>query len=466
VSSSIPATLFSTPPAEEPRRRRLLLISYFYPPINVVGSLRWQSLSGYAAERGWAIDVILADPASIPFAVDPARLETLPQETRLFPVADHRSWSNSAQRWLWRTIRPLVRRSSPAAGGVAKVVASSPRVPDRARPGAAYLSILERAEQRRWARSAAAAGLRLARASRPDLVVSSGPPHSTHEAARRISTTLGVPWLMDMSDPWCSTEVMPPELASRTWIDQAGRDEARCINSARLVSVTTDALKLELTERYPRLATRFLTVMNGADPLDVPSVPASSRFVMAYAGHLYVGRDPKNLFLALRRVVDELELRPDDIGVEFMGGLDYGRKPIMQIAEEAGVAPFVKARPLGSHEEAVRFQAGASMLVSLPQYAHLAIPAKVFEYVQYKAWLLVLAERGSATELLFRDTEADVLDPADVGAIGAAIRRRVAEYRRGERPRALNDTGAFDRARQARVLLDAIDAVVPANRHQ
>ena len=455
--------LFSTSLADEPRRRRLLLVSYFYPPINVVGSLRWQRLSGYAAERGWAIDVILADPASIPFAVDQARLQTLPPETRLFPVADHRSWQNSAQRWLWRTIRPLVRRGSGAATSGPPAAAGPPSVPNGVRPGAAYLSLLERAEQRRWARRAAAVGLEIARASRPDVVVSSGPPHSTHEAARRISTALGVPWLMDMRDPWCSTEVMPPALASRTWIERAGRDEARCVNSARLVAVTTDALRLELAQRYPRLATRFLTVMNGADPLDVPhSTPASSRFVIGYAGHLYVGRDPRNLFFALRRVVDELRLRPQEIGVEFMGGLDYERRPIMQIADEAGIAPFVTASPLGSHEEAVKFQARASMLVSLPQYAHLAIPAKVFEYVQYKAWLLVLAEQDSATELLFRGTAADVIDPADVVAIGAAIRRRFEQHRRGERPHALNDSGSFDRARQARILLDALDAVVPA----
>ena len=461
MSSPLPATLFATPAADVRRRRRLLLVSYFYPPINVVGSLRWQRLSGFAAERGWAIDVILADPKTIPFAVDEARLRTLPPETRLFPVPDHRSWPNSAQRWLWRTIRPLVRRGS-APGAVASPAAvSSPRVPDRARPSAAYLSMLERGEQRRWARRAAAVGLGVARASRPDVVVSSGPPHSTHEAARRISATLGVPWIMDMRDPWRSTEVMPPELASRTWVEQAARDEARCVDAARLVTVTTDALRLELAHRYPQLGSRFLTVMNGADPLAVPSARPSSRFVIAYAGHLYVGRDPKNLFLALRRVIDELRLGAEDIGVEFMGGLEYGRKPITEIAGEAGVAAFVNARPLGSHDEAVKFQAGASMLVSLPQYAHLAIPAKVFEYVQYSAWLLILAERESATELLFRDTAADVVDPGDVAAISAAIRRRFEEHRRGERPCALNETGAFDRSRQARILLDALDAVVP-----
>jgi hypothetical protein len=64
--------------------------------------------------------------------------------------------------------------------------------------------------------------------------------------------------------------------------------------------------------------------------------------------------------------------------------------------------------------------------------------------------------------MLFRDTGADVVEPSDVAAIAAAIRRRFEQHRGGEHPCALNRDGAFDRARQARVLLDALDGLAPA----
>ena len=95
--------------------------------------------------------------------------------------------------------------------------------------------------------------------------------------------------------------------------------------------------------------------------------------------------------------------------------------------------------------------------MSLPQYAHLAIPAKLFEYVQFDAWLLVLAERGSATELLFRGTAADVVQPDDVDSMAAIIRERFEQFRHGDRPRALNRDGAFNRERQAELLMDVLD---------
>ena len=73
------------------------------------------------------------------------------------------------------------------------------------------------------------------------------------------------------------------------------------------------------------------------------------------------------------------------------------------------------------------------------------------------SWLLVLAELQSATALLFRDTAADVVQPDDVTSMAAAIRRRFEQFRRGERPRALNADGSFSRARQAELLLNALD---------
>jgi glycosyltransferase involved in cell wall biosynthesis len=262
---------------------------------------------------------------------------------------------------------------------------------------------------------------------------------------------------MDMRDPWYSIDLAPKDMVSKTWARLAARHEAECIHTARLVSVTTEALRRELDDRYPDATARLLTVMNGADPQPIPVVQRSGRFTIAYAGNLYVGRDPRNLLQAVARVSQALSLTPRDLSVEFMGGGEFARKPIVQIASEVGAGPFVRVTPPQPHRVALEFLANASMLVSLPQYAHLAIPAKVFEYSQFDAWLLILAERESATELLFRDTTADVVEPEDVEAIAEAIGRRFEQHRRGERGRAINFDGRFDRRVQATILLDRIE---------
>ena len=450
---------FSTGAAEAPNVKRLLLVSYFYPPINLVGATRWQKLARYATERGWSLDVILVDPADAPGDEDKTRLGDLPRGVTLYTVPDRPSPHYELQRRLWRAVRPIFRRGeSRQTAGEAN--GTPPAVVDGRRIGPAYLARLHYGELRRWARAAARLGCQLAGQRPPDLVVSSGPPQSAHIAGRLIAESTGAPWVMDMRDPWYSIELAPKDMVSRTWARLAAHQEARCIRAARLVSVTTEALRRELVDRYPDAAARLLTVMNGADPQPIPAVERSERFTIAYAGNLYVGRDPRNLLRAVARVSQALSLTPNDLSVEFMGGGEFARKPVVQIAAEVGADAFVRVIPPQPHRVALEFLANASMLVSLPQYAHLAIPAKVFEYSQFDAWLLILAKRDSATELLFRDTTADVVEPEDVEAIAEAIRRRFEQHRRGERPRAINFDGRFDRRVQATVLLDRIERLI------
>jgi hypothetical protein len=105
------------------------------------------------------------------------------------------------------------------------------------------------------------------------------------------------------------------------------------------------------------------------------------------------------------------------------------------------------------------------MLVSLPLRTVMTLPAKLFEYTRFDAWLLVLAEPGSATADLLRGTDADVVEPDDDAAIARVIRRRYDEFRAGGRPHALNRDGRFDRARQSRRLFELLDRVATAKQN-
>jgi hypothetical protein len=96
------------------------------------------------------------------------------------------------------------------------------------------------------------------------------------------------------------------------------------------------------------------------------------------------------------------------------------------------------------------------MLLSLPQDSHLAVPAKIYEYLRFNAWLLILAQTHSATAALLRETDADVVAPDDVDRIAAVIRQRYEQFARGERPSAVGADGRFDRKAQATLLLDRI----------
>lgn len=469
-ASGAPRPFFASPVAPT-ATRRMLLVSYFFTPINVIGSIRWHRMCQFAAERGWAIDVVMVDPASggsidaaSTMAIDLEKLDELPPGVAIYQVPDRRSWWSRAQRVVWRAIRPIVRQRASSA---TPVTAERPTVanggPSRevTRARAAYLARLQYRDFIQWARAASRTASRIARANRPDVIVSAGPPHSAQEAARRVARRSNIPWVMDMRDPWVANESTPSDVAGPTWSRLTAAAEARCVSAASLVVLNTEAARREIAARYPSLAGRFTTVMNGADPIEIPAgVTPGRRFTLAYAGNIYVGRDPTTLFQAVARVVRELGLSPAEIGLEFMGGGEYARSAVLAAAAAAGITAFVTIVPRQPHREALAFLARAPMLVGLPQHADLAIPAKLFEYVQFDAWLLVLADANSATEVLLRGTRADVVRPTDVDGIAERVKCRYQQYCRGERPVAVNADGSFDRRRQAELLFDAIQRLL------
>jgi len=105
-------------------------------------------------------------------------------------------------------------------------------------------------------------------------------------------------------------------------------------------------------------------------------------------------------------------------------------------------------------------------LVSLSPEADTSIPAKIFEYARFEAWLLALANPGSATARLLQGTGADVVPPHDVEAIAAAIRARYAAFASGARPGRLRLPERLSRRTQAHRLFDEIERRLPAPRHE
>jgi glycosyltransferase involved in cell wall biosynthesis len=282
-----------------------------------------------------------------------------------------------------------------------------------------------------------------------------------HEAARQIARATRIPLIIDLRDPWSAVEQVAEDHASPIWYSVARRFERRAVRDAGLIIMNTEMARDDMRARYPSAARRIVAVANGSDDEPVPPIAPSSRFTIRFAGSIYLDRDPRLVFRASARVVRRLGLTPADFGVEFIGHVDdYGGTSVRTMASEEGLGGFVEVGGPRPRAAAMEFLAGATMLLNLPQGADLCVPAKIFEYVRFNAWLLVLARQGSATAETLRDTSADVIDPNDVDRIAEVIERRYLQYSRGERPVAVGHDGRFDRRIQAEQLVNHLEALI------
>ena len=457
---------FDSGPHPDPTRR-MLLVFFDFAPSAEVGALRWISLTRFGAERGWCFDVVTMAPEYMG-TLDESRLAQLPPGVRLFGFdARPPTWYRMLIA-LWLRARALKggRQSTvPTPGMVGHLDAvnldhSLSTTDNTSGFRRAFRSRVHFALADVFAARAVDMGLALARSTRYDLVLSSGPPHAAHDAARVIADRQSLPFVMDMRDPWSDASAMPEEMNSRLWERIARAHEDQCVAAAKLVVVTSKAHASLQEAKYPALRGQVCTVMNGADRDPLPASDPGNRFVVAFAGMIYLGRNPRSLFRAAARVARESGATPEEFRVEFLGDEVCDGVPLTAIAAEEGLGPYFQSFPFRPRREAMSFLAKASVLVSLPLRTAMTLPAKLFEYTRFDAWLLVLAEAGSATAELLEGTGADVVPPEDVDAIARALRARFDDFRRGIRPVSINRDGRFDRATQAAHLYDALDEVV------
>jgi len=466
-SSSVTPTPFFEQAGEGSPRFRLLLISDAFPPSSAMGALRWQRLVQFAHARGWCTDVIQCDPRDAEFR-DDSRLADLPPGVRLFAVP-LRGYRDSRIESLLRRVLVWTSRATSgtdSSGSADTNGTSSGNIAMRL-VQAARRSVFARRFYRAWidwAANASALGKRLAASTCYDVVVSSGPPHMAHEAARQTAALLGIPFVADFRDPWAAVSYEPLDFRSATWRRYAAKYERLTMQSATLVVMNTPHAHQMLVETYPEVAPRLLTVMNGADD-DMGSSPAwDDAFTITYAGNVYGGRDPRILFRGARRAIDELKIPPGDLVLRFMGFKSYGEDPLRQIVKEEKMDDYFFSEPRQPRSAAIDLMRRSAMVVVLPQPHDQSIPGKLYEYVQLPAWVLVLTTAGTATDVLLRGSSADVVDPADVDGMSRILVDRYTQFRQGIRPAPVNADGRFDRSRQAKKLFDAIERLVTERR--
>jgi hypothetical protein len=467
----VPAPYFSTPSTGVLKQRRILLLSYHFVPSAAAGTLRWQKFATLFAEHGFGLDVVALDPAQLKGA-EPERFQDLPAGLRVFGVREERIWIERVVDALWRGLRRLrgprrdpgpavVTRAPSTTAAVAATLTQEEirwRLLERVGWRRAYYAWTRFAHDRAWARRVAEVGCAVARPGVHQFVISCGPPQLVHEAGRAVSRATGLPLAVDMRDPWTLQRRLQEYLASPLYWILARRSERRVVDQASLVVMNTPPAADGMAAAYP--GKRILSLLNGYDEDPLPPIPRRTRFVIAFAGSIYLDRDPRLVFRAAGRVVRDLALTPDKFGFEFIGSAGgYGGKSLEQIATEEGLAGFVRTGPTRPRAQAMAFLAEASMLLSLPQDSILAIPSKIYEYMRFPAWMLALTESGSATDRILAGTGVDLVRPDDVDGMARVIRTRYETFAAGEHPQPIARDARLSRRRQAECFLEALETV-------
>jgi glycosyltransferase involved in cell wall biosynthesis len=287
-------------------------------------------------------------------------------------------------------------------------------------------------ESRGWMLRAAWRARSVIRRFRPQVVVSSGPPHSAHLVAGMATIGSGARWLIDLRDPWAGPLTKAwtshPRVGSRTFRVLSPPLERLAFGAADGVITNTDQLAEALSTRYPGVP--VVCVPNGVDPECLPPLPpAHHRYAglgIAYVGKLYGGRNLGPVMQALRVF---LRRHPEaaEAGSRLRiagGAVDARNAQVFTDALAAArVEPYVEVLGWLSRAAALDVVSRSRLAVVLAQDQELQIPAKLYESVALGVPTLVVAPAASAAAVEGNRLGAVTCDASDVDGMACVLER-------------------------------------------
>ena len=258
-----------------------------------------------------------------------------------------------------------------------------------------------------WKLAGVADGIRMIKEFKADAIWSTYPIATAHVIGAVLHRKSGIPWIADFRDPMAQ-DGYPPD--AKTW-ESFKHIEERATKNARFSVFTTPGAARTYRTRYPQFAERIVVIENGfdeesfaaagTDRAEGPLEPGTLIFL--HSGIVYPEeRDPRPLFLALRRLVASGRLKRQQVKFRFRAAVHEAL--LNRLAAENGVADFIEVCPPIPYKQALNEMMRADALLILQSDdCNDQIPAKLYEYLRARRPVLGLTDpNGDTAETLRR----------------------------------------------------------------
>ena len=283
--------------------------------------------------------------------------------------------------------------------------------------------------------------LRLIRSDRPDVIITTSGPESSHLLGL-VARAFGIRWVADYRDPWLPwlRDIDRPRVLR---LIDAGL-ERRVARRASVLTAVNDPIAAEITRRH---GVRAFTISNGFDrhllagASDERTTLDPARFSLVHTGLLAIDADGPVLSAAPNRSRDVrafleglgllLEEDPEllmRLELVVAGSISHRERETLMRGKLGEVARVLGSLP---HTRSLGLQQASDGLLLIPGGAD-ATSAKIFEYLAARKPIFAVTEHDSAAaELLHEAGEHTVAEPGDPGSLAAALQAYLTRWTGG-----------------------------------
>jgi hypothetical protein len=308
----------------------------------------------------------------------------------------------------------------------------------------------------------------LIRTDRPDLIITTSGPESTHLLGL-VAGAFGIRWVADYRDPWVPWLRDDEHPAILRLVDRAL--ERRVARRASIVTAVNDPVASDIERRH---GVRAFTISNGFDRAAVAGASNEEatfdpgRFSLVHTGLLAIDADEPVLSAAPHRGRD-VRTFLDALAILLAQDSELATRlelvlagPISQREREelthGEVGKVVRVLGQLTHTRALGLQQAADGLLLIPGGAD-ATSAKIFEYLAARKPIFALTEHDSAAAELLRDAgDHAIVEPGDLTSVAAALQNYLISWTSevSYEPRPGFDLGAYEYETLGRQLLQLV----------
>ena len=168
---------------------------------------------------------------------------------------------------------------------------------------------------------------------KPDIIVTTGPPHSIHLIGLRLNKKFNTPWVADFRDPWSNLDILEIFSPSKFAQKKQKRLERKVLSQASLTLSVSCCWEKELQTLG---AKKTATITNGFDAADfenyTPTIP--KKFIISHGGIITSFRNPSLLWEVLNELCLENKTFYNDLEINLTGTIDGQVKTHIQSLKE------------------------------------------------------------------------------------------------------------------------------------
>lgn len=249
-----------------------------------------------------------------------------------------------------------------------------------------------------------------------DAMISSSSPVTSHIIAKELKNKHKIPWVADLRDLWTQNHSYPYGNI-RMFFER--RLELKTLQSVDALITVSPLWAEEL--RILHRGKKTYTITNGFDPdkMSTGKIDLTSKFTITYTGQIYTGReDPSKLLAALRDLIHDGTMNPDDVEVRFYGPEN---ELLAKEIEEYGLFDIVKQYGIVPREVSFKKQRESQLLLILKwevswedQREKGWYPLKIFEYLAAQRPILAIGGSGE-------DVIRELLDKTKAGVYALSV---------------------------------------------